>query len=142
MAKFVLRSPVLKVQFASQQFPHSGSGNLPNLLCLAYLLIVDFEPEHQHFFLVARLTLFPEGAARRGWTAGAQAMRVGPFGWLSCLEHSSPAMDLDRLVNGRTRSGKNLLGKIALFSKRVRRKRWGKGQQKGESNVRGHWSNR
>ena len=77
MAKFVLRSPVLKVQFASQQFPHSGSGNLPNLLCLAYLLIVDFEPEHQHFFLVARLTLFPEGAARRGWDRRC----AGDAGW-------------------------------------------------------------
>ena len=58
MVKFVLRSPVLKVQFASQQFPYSGSGNVPNLLCLAHLLIVDFVPEHQHFFLVGRLTLF------------------------------------------------------------------------------------
>jgi hypothetical protein len=67
VAKFVLRSPVLKVQFASQQFPHSGSGNLPNLLCLADLFIVDFEPERQHFFLVVRLTLFPEGAAPSSW---------------------------------------------------------------------------
>ncbi len=64
MVKFVLRSPVLKVQFASQQFPHSGSGNVPNLLCLAHLLIVDFDPEHQHFFLVARVTL---GTRHRSW---------------------------------------------------------------------------
>jgi hypothetical protein len=83
VAKFVLRSPVLKVQFASQQFPHSGSGNLPNLLCLAYLLIVDFEPEHQHFFLVARLTLFPEGAAPSSWTrlsVGFQTPQTGAEG--------------------------------------------------------------
>jgi len=41
--------------------PHSRA-NVWNLLCLAHLLIVDFDREHQHFFLVARLTLLPRAA--------------------------------------------------------------------------------
>ena len=57
--KFVLRSPAFKVQFASQQMSHiPRSGNVSKLLCLAHLLIVDFDPEHQHFLLVAGAMLF------------------------------------------------------------------------------------
>jgi hypothetical protein len=65
--KSVLRSPGLKVQSASQQVPGARSGFVEKLLlCLAHLFIVDFDPEHQYFFLSAGVMMFKAAPSAAG----------------------------------------------------------------------------